>query len=293
MRIRYTYSYMFTSDSKTNDYHMFNSEIDGGAYQSLKRVHDQDVDDENRQRAGSSDPQRRLKNVSEGVAFFSLMNPKKRFFLPSSKNIFGGFKVARVLCDSGCSSLLLPIESPEILGDIFERLQKDCKFSIKGSENVGGSSTCLVVEYTAPQRRFDVNLCSDIMGLSGIFTERLRFSLCRDDIEAIRQSDSYRDLLTSASLERLETATGPQKRRTHALLGQDILLGFCLIKYEHVELYVDPSHYMLPRDFRELRDQTSSLEMQLRQELPDKFDDWEDDDFAYEDDDVLSSGDFE
>ena len=265
--------------------------------ESLKRVHSQENVEENqprtRQRAGSCDPQRPLGNIPRGVSFLSLMNCKKRFFLPSSMNLFGGLKVDRVLCDTGNSSLLLPIQSPEVLDDIFRKWQRVCDFTIKEGKNVGGTSTCLVVEYTDPFRRFDVQLCSDIMGLSGITTPRLRFSLCQDDIIAIQQSDSYRELLDEISLERLATATGPLKRRTHALLGQDLLLGFCMIKYKHVELYVNPSQYTLPRDFKELKDQIISLEMQLRKELPEQFDDWEDDDFAFEDDEILSSEDFD
>ena len=66
-----------------------------------------------------------------------------------------------------------------------------------------------------------------------------------------------------------------------------------MIKYKHVELYVDPAQYTLPRDFKELENQTVSLEMQLRKELPEQFDDWEDDDFAFEDDEILSSEDFD
>ena len=66
-----------------------------------------------------------------------------------------------------------------------------------------------------------------------------------------------------------------------------------MIKYKHVELYVDPAQYTLPRDFKELKDQIISLEMQLRKELPEQFDDWEDDDFAFEDDEILSSEDFD
>ena len=87
-----------------------------------KRAYEND-DDKNRPttrpRAVSSEPQTVLTNVPDGIAFISLMNPRKRFFLPSSKNSFGGIKVGRVLCDSGCSSLLLPIESAETLMEIF------------------------------------------------------------------------------------------------------------------------------------------------------------------------------
>ena len=264
-----------------------------GKMASLKREDDGDEEQSRtRSRSASSEHQKLLTDIPKGVSFFSLMNQRKRFYLPSSKNIFGGFKVSRVLCDSGCSSLLLPITSPESLKAIFDLFGVDCKFSIKGSRNVGGKSACLVVEYMKSQRRFEVNLCYDIMGITVIYTKRIRFSLCREDIETIQNSDLSR--YDPASVACLASLTGPeQRRRTHALLGQDILSEFTLLKHGHVELYVDPSEYTLPASFQELTNQTISLEMQLRKDLPESFDDWEDDDFAYEDDEILSSEDFE
>lgn len=164
------------------------------------------------------------------------------------------------------------------------------KIFIKSSKNVGGKSAYLVVEYKSSQRLFEVNICSDIIGLSAINTKRLRFSLCKQDIETIKLSDlTHYD---PVSLECLATATGPEQRRTHALLGQDILAEFSMFKHGDIELYVDPSEYAIPTSFEELGNQSISLEMQLRKDLPESFDDWEDDDFAFEDDDILSSEEF-
>ena len=89
---------------------------------SLKREHGRDADDAQsivRQERACSENQKELTGIPKGVAFFSLMNQRKRFFLPSSKNTFGGFKVSRVLCKSGCSSLLLPITSMESFEKLF------------------------------------------------------------------------------------------------------------------------------------------------------------------------------
>jgi hypothetical protein len=72
------------------------------------------------------------------------MNPTKRFFLPSSRKSFGGMRVRKVLCDFGCSSLLLPIENPDIMKEIFSKFDEGYKFSVSESTNVGGHSVCLV-----------------------------------------------------------------------------------------------------------------------------------------------------
>ena len=244
-----------------------------------------------RPRSSSSEPQMVLQNVPNGIEFISLMNPRMRFFLPSSKNSFGGMKVGKVMCDSGCSSLLLPIENPDIIKEIFSKFGEDYEFSVSESANVGGNSLCLVIESLSPTDNFKVNLCEDLMGQSDISIKRLRFSLCSDDIDTIKEN--YIERFRQLDRQRIFSGTGPLKRRTHALLGQDIMFGFCLIKYRRVELYVNPKYYKFPKNFEELQDQTESMENQLRKVLPECFDDWEDDDFTFEDDEKLHEDEFE
>ena len=79
-----------------------------------------------------------------------------------------------------------------------------------------------IVEYSSSQRLFEV-----IMGLSIIRTKRLRFLLCCEDI---KESDLGRYDPASKKLF-IATATGPEQRRTYALLGQDILSEFTLLRH--------------------------------------------------------------
>jgi hypothetical protein len=264
------------------------------ALSGTKRPFELDESDQKvttRQRSSFSELQIILQNVPNGVEFISLMNPRKRFFLPSSKNSFGGMKVRKVMCDSGCSSLLLPLENPDTMKDLFSKFEEGYKFSVSESANVGGHSVCLIIESLSPTDNFKVNLCEDLMGQSNILIKRLRFSLCCDDIDTI--TETYIERFGQLDRQRISSGTGPKKRRTHALLGQDIMFGFCLIKYRHVELYVNPKHYKFPKIFEELQDQTESIENQLRKFLPECFDDWVDDDFTFEDDEKLQKEEFE
>lgn len=217
------------------------------------------------------------------------MNRRKRFFLPSSKNTFGRYSVARVLCDSRCSSHLLPIASLDQMKQIFANSRSDdCKLSIKLSRNVGGKSGCLVVEYLSPFSQFQVALCRDSMGsAAAVPVKQLRFSLCLEDIRGILADESLCALIPGC-VDRLRVVNGPEDRRTHALLGQEITERFCRLKYEQVELYIDPQNYHFPKDLTELRQQIRSLADHVKEQLPDDFNDWEDDDFGFEDDDVLS-----
>ena len=237
----------------------------------------------------SSEPQMLLQNVPHGPQFISLMNPRKRFFLPSSKNSFGGMRVRKVRCNSGCSSLLLPIENPDIMKEIFSKFDEGYIFSVSKSANVGGHSACLVIH--GVQLRTSRLIYEDIMGASDTLIKRLRFSSCSDDIDTIKET--YIERFGQLDRQRISSGTGPKKRRTHGLLGQDIMFGFCLIKYRHVELYVNPKFYKFPKIFDEVQDQTESIENQPRTFLPECFDDWEDDDFTFEDDEKLHEDEFE
>jgi hypothetical protein len=306
-----------------------------------RKVEDTDQVDEppkNRPRSDTSEPQKPLIGVPSGIKFFSLMNKKKRFFLPSSKNYFHGFKVSRILCDSGCSSILLPIESPNQLRDIFAMDSKAYRIAISKSNNVSGNAPVLTVHIKSPDGVFHASLCDDILGSSGclstprddvlgssgslstprddvlgssgslstprddvlgsprgclITTTRLRFSLCREDTDTIRSTEEYRERVGDLSFKKLNSAdcVVPEKRRTHALLGQDVLARFLLIKYLNMELYLDATKYSLPHDVDELKKQMDSLETQLEKELPEDFNDWEDDDHSCEDDEMVCDDD--
>jgi hypothetical protein len=48
----------------------------------------------------------------------SVANSKSRFFIPSTKNYFGPIKLSKIHCDSGCASMLLQIESLDVLHEI-------------------------------------------------------------------------------------------------------------------------------------------------------------------------------
>eukprot|EP01033_Poteriospumella_lacustris_P007170 gene7172-5162_t len=80
------------------------------------------------------------------------------------------------------------------------------------------------------------------------------------------------------------TDISKQTRRSHGLLGQSILSQLASIKFLGCELYVDPATYQMPSSFAELETTVDSIKAQLAENLPENFDDWEDDDYEYEDD---------
>jgi len=276
-------------------------------------------DDEivSRPRSDSSIPQPMLKNIPDGLVFISMMNKNYRYFVPSTKNYFGGIKVSKVLCDSGCSSLLLPIQSSEDLDRIFRLHGSTCTFSISESMGVGGTTLCLMVKSRGLSANMDVKLCCDVLGGGTIITvDYLRFSLSLKDIEDLvsKYSHKFSELdLYRLTLEynksheirkihskydsnegkeeddedKLEENDGI-KRRNYALLGQRIMRGLCCIKHMNCELYVDAAIYQLPENVHTLENQIRYLRDQLQKRLPMDFNDWEDDDFVFQDDDTMT-----
>jgi hypothetical protein len=56
------------------------------------------------------------------------------------------------------------------------------------------------------------------------------------------------------------------------------------------KIYFDLSQYTLPSSFTDLRHQLINLVEQTKEGLPDTFDNWEDNDFAFDDDDYIVDG---
>ena len=98
---------------------------DSNHFQALGTVNPSSTSDEDGQiqvksRSEGSNPQSLLTDIStEGLLFISKVNKVGRNFIPSTKNFFGGIQVRKVLCDTGCSTTLLPIEEGRVR-ELFE-----------------------------------------------------------------------------------------------------------------------------------------------------------------------------
>lgn len=236
-----------------------------------------------RQRAGSSDPKPLLKELPAGVEFFSLMNSKRNFFIPSTKNYFGRLKIKELKCDSGCNSMLLPINEISELLAAFPC--SEYKYDVKTGNGTAGRTLALTVRHTNFKNRFSINIASDLIETQQSMTyDVLRFSLCQEDkLEIIKNPSLFR-LKTASEKKLADNDISRQTRRTHGLLGQSVLSQMASIKYQGCELYVNPAEYKFPENFETLDNTITTIKDQLVSHLPSDFDDWEDDDFEYEDD---------
>lgn len=234
--------------------------------------------DNARFRADSTETQAQIENCPFGISFFSLMNKRRRYFLPSVKNFFGGIQIPKLLCDSGCSSSLLPVDSLDTLSKIFS--WTDTEYRISSGTSPGGITISLIVTKNTPYTKFAVELCTDIINSPALRIDHIRFALCTEDIAWILENDSAASKFAAKELEKLRAEIKIHTRRSHGLIGQQILDQFASIKYKECQ-------YTLPANFVELGHQLIDLVSQTKNDLPSSFDDWEDDDFAFEDDDHI------
>jgi hypothetical protein len=260
------------------------------------RVDERNEERENyvRQRSHSNESeQSMLVDCSlEGLVLVSKINHRNRSFIPSSKNYFGGIQVKKVLCDTGCSTCLLPLEENQI-DDIFLKFPKeDFIISINDSQNAGGQSPVLKIK-NKDKVEFELKFCQDIIGNRvSISADLLRFSLCSSDVKKILETPALLGRLNPQSAVNLrkDAVNCPNRqRRTHALLGLSILKKLSSVRYSTIEFFVISKQYIL-KSWHEMAEETENLLQQIK--LPDCFNDWEDDDklgcddaedFEYED----------
>eukprot|EP01031_Cornospumella_fuschlensis_P035310 gene35310-42785_t len=252
-----------------------------------------------RPRAIPSDPQERIEDVPGGFAFFALINRRGRVYIPSTKNSFGVAKVSKVLCDSGFSSLLIPIESSAMLTKIFEEYNDDLifRFEIVGSSGVGGDSLCLKVSsrLSSPHEALSIHLGRDILGGLAVPMSYLRFSLCSQDIEEIRRHPTWLNRFLESHQRKLSSYNQVLPRRTHALLGQAVLKRWLALKHLDCEVYFVASSFSFPDSLQALEKMLDRLTAPVRERLPEHFNDWEDDLLVFTDEEDYfdgSDGDF-
>eukprot|EP01041_Mallomonas_annulata_P004302 gene4302-8554_t len=143
----------------------------------------------------------------DGLIFIAKINKKNDFFLPSAYNYFGGVRVSKVLCDTGM--------------------------------DIGGGSPVLLVEEIR-RVKFSVELCTDIIGhnCNNIHIDRVRFSLCSEDIKPIVETPAICVRLLPGKIEMLSNDLKTSPSCLHALLGQSILRMVSSFRFSSIEYFV-------------------------------------------------------
>jgi len=230
--------------------------------------------------------------LMDGVIFFGIKNHRQRFFIPSCENVFGEKKYPKVLIDSGCSSILLPLSDANDLTLLLEkypsarksRSMLDYHWKIATSSNVGGSTPVLLIEKDPSVDSFPVCLMKDIFPSNKFSLKRLRFSLCTDDITFLLETPEFRRVFTVTEMEKLSDLKGKTiSRRSHALLGQDVLSSFSCITHGSVSMFFNVKlQTNISFGWIDARLLGESLKESVL--LPPGFADWEDEYYPFYDD---------
>lgn len=217
----------------------------------------------------------------DGVYFLAKLNKKRRLFLPSSKNFFGNLQVEKVMVDSGCNTLLLPLKEYQIIE--LSKIFPDSEYSWSISKGQSISTECLSLIIKHRVKSIPLRLCEDFPFPAGkpvINVSCLRFHLCSDDINLLNTLENIP--LLPQSIELLKKFTlknnGLHVRRHHALIGQEILHQTSYIQHATVLVVVDPSKFNVKWENISRMEQ---LVDSLSEFFPANFADLEDEDHVF------------
>lgn len=225
--------------------------------------------------------------LPEKVLAVAVKNAKRRFYIPSTENYFGGIQYDYVMIDNGCNSFLLPFPTanPDAL-----RMYEGSDFSWEIAYSQG---TGAVHSPTLQISRIDGLPVGDIVlaGLGVVETPFLRFHLGSAAASGLidnaqlsdRQSQKLRDFLLQLGDE------GFSAEREHVLLGQLVLSKTYSVQAGKMILITKKGYLPVKEDLNT----TWSIVKDL--EKPEGFDDLDDADHdgdwiaSFDDDDYDSS----
>ena len=197
------------------------------------------------------------------IKAIAMRNAKKRFFVPSSENSFGGIPYPYVMIDNGCSSLLLPFPGVDVLR-AFIGPEYNWKISSSGGNGAVNSVILLI-------KHFEDTSIGDIK-LAGKRVCSLPFLRIHLNTTTAGQVIGM-GKLRGGNLTRIQAfvaMNSPPKPRRHVLLGQMVLNDF--ISVQHRSSFVICSELPTRQDMSDVHELLNDIEK------PDGFDDLEDDD---------------
>eukprot|EP01089_Gocevia_fonbrunei_P022027 TRINITY_DN874_c0_g2_i1.p1 TRINITY_DN874_c0_g2~~TRINITY_DN874_c0_g2_i1.p1 ORF type:complete len:290 (+),score=8.04 TRINITY_DN874_c0_g2_i1:67-936(+) len=259
------------------------------------------------------------KKILDSVQLIGVSTQHARFFIPSKQNIFGGYRVEVCMFDTGCNSILLPLQDHDHLTKIMELFPTtgDWKYTwtVSSSNGVGTlNSPVLHVRYPDyadyVDKTIEITLSSDSHPFK-MQVKSLRFHLCYEDTIGLQKlHNSGKVALNEASVRHLnsfiDTVTAIKtvlpsiqigKRRRHALIGQDVLKKnpkmVCIQNGGVFYCYSLDNSYLSSLNSRELVNNATAVVTEYCENLVDKnwdrkeFENLEDDDHNNFDNDCV------
>ena len=189
-----------------------------------------------------------------GIVCYALRNKKNRYFLPGKKNLFDNIECERVMFDTGCNSILLPLPINLNYEDFFLKYQNNsCSISYSGTESMSSPTLRIRAATTTP---FPIQLENSVVTFS---VTQLRFHLSLEETQQLLnyskscelqskpnpfKTQDVKNLEDFLSIGGTLTNAAPGlkfgKRRNHGLIGQEIFQRFVIVQNSCVEILIDP-----------------------------------------------------
>jgi hypothetical protein len=176
----------------------------------------------------------------EGVVALACKTRNNRFIIPSVNNFFGGFQAKRVIIDSSCDSVFIPLAEGQLLElpNLFPPRQY--RWDIAASR--GKATGCLTLKIKCKTSDIGVQLCTDIItSAKELKAACLHFYLCDDDIRTLLNTrEVFNFLPPTAKQTAAEWGLCKIGRRTEALLGTSMFQKMGLVQFGKLLAVLDP-----------------------------------------------------
>lgn len=227
----------------------------------------------------------RAEDSTLAVLAFAAKNHRRRFFIPSKQNSFGGIQYDHIMVDSGCSSCLFPFPLQNLGLGMVERFPSS-RFRWGISQSVGtGAAHCPVLKIEGRLRaRFDIVLNATPQPVSLSF---MRFHLGSRSTTFVR--DNFANMLQQSDIDILNAFLNDHENvvseRRHVLLGQSYCDSVFSAQVQDIIIFMDGTSWVdhasaLPDLFIQCHDAARPM----IDEYP-EFHDLEDDDHDGDDQD--------
>jgi len=229
-----------------------------------------------------------------GVVLLARRNVRRRFFLPSKENYFGGWKVEAAMIDNGCNGMLLPLRNKGDLQQLTLHFREsDYNWEIVRGKGVQGPSLSVKITSSITST-IDLDLCRDFAARCQTKVSFLRFHLCTEDLEDLANFPS--ESIARRALDRFIKTNGeelvkkflslPVIRRKHALVGQAIMDDVITLKHLHVFAMLDPKKFVSGIPFESIQAWGKIVREVPEATLPERFEELEDEDHDPNDEEI-------
>jgi hypothetical protein len=179
----------------------------------------------------------------DSITAIGYCNSKNCVVSPSSYNYIGDFCIGNCILDSGCSTLLLKVDSTAVLDQIFDYFPASTwNFRIGEGIGISGKVQTLIVTHNAKEP-VPVYLARDICESAIVgYAPGYRFHLCDEDVETIMNDERKRSR-NSLATELIRTNNIP--RLCHSLIGAAILKQSIGLWFPEIVFFTELKKYAI------------------------------------------------